>query len=80
MVTHANLLTNIHDFNYWMPYREGAVYLHAAPIFHIADFPADVRSPGFRRLPGHDSQVQPAELLRDGRARSALLIPFWCRR
>ena len=25
--------------NYWMPYKEGGVYLHAAPLFHIADFP-----------------------------------------
>ena len=22
-----------------MPYQEGGVYLHAAPLFHIADFP-----------------------------------------
>jgi long-chain acyl-CoA synthetase len=47
MVTHANVLTNIHDFNYWMPYREGGVYLHAAPIFHIADFPAMFAAPAF---------------------------------
>ncbi len=25
--------------NYWAAFQEGAVYLHAAPIFHIADFP-----------------------------------------
>jgi long-chain acyl-CoA synthetase len=47
MVTHANVLANIHDFNYWMSYREGAVYLHAAPIFHIADFPAVFAAPAF---------------------------------
>jgi acyl-CoA synthetase (AMP-forming)/AMP-acid ligase II len=47
MVTHANVLANIHDFNYWMRYREGAVYLHAAPIFHIADFPAMFAAPAF---------------------------------
>src|SRR6202166_2570615 len=40
MVTHANILANVDHFNYWMGYREGGVYLHAAPIFHIADFPA----------------------------------------
>jgi long-chain acyl-CoA synthetase len=40
MLTHANVLSNVHDFNYWMRYREGGVFLHAAPIFHIADFPA----------------------------------------
>ncbi|MDT7814543.1 MAG: hypothetical protein QOJ42_4459, partial [Acidobacteriaceae bacterium] len=40
MVSHANILTDIHNFNYWMRYTKGGVYLHAAPIFHIADFPA----------------------------------------
>lgn len=37
--THANILANIHHLNYWMPYAEGGVYLHAAPMFHILDFP-----------------------------------------
>jgi acyl-CoA synthetase (AMP-forming)/AMP-acid ligase II len=40
MVTHSNILADIHNFNYWMRYTEGGVYLHAAPIFHIADFPS----------------------------------------
>jgi acyl-CoA synthetase (AMP-forming)/AMP-acid ligase II len=39
MLTHANILANLEHVNYWMPYHEGGVYLHAAPIFHIADFP-----------------------------------------
>ena len=47
MVTHANLLADIHNFNYWMRYKEGGVYLHAAPIFHIADFPAMFAAPAF---------------------------------
>ena len=47
MVTHANILADIHHFNYWMRYKEGAVYLHAAPIFHIADFPAMFAAPAF---------------------------------
>jgi len=47
MVTHANVLADIHHFNYWMQYREGAVYLHAAPLFHIADFPAMFAAPAF---------------------------------
>jgi long-chain acyl-CoA synthetase len=47
MVTHANVLANIHNFNCWMRYREDAVYLHAAPIFHIADFPAMFAAPAF---------------------------------
>ena len=40
MVTHGNVLADIHNFNYWMRYTEGGTYLHAAPIFHIADFPS----------------------------------------
>jgi acyl-CoA synthetase (AMP-forming)/AMP-acid ligase II len=47
VVTHANILANIHHFNYWMRYEEGAVYLHAAPLFHIADFPAMFAAPAF---------------------------------
>ena len=47
MVTHANILADIHHFNYWMRYTEGAVYLHAAPLFHIADFPAMFAAPAF---------------------------------
>jgi long-chain acyl-CoA synthetase len=47
MVTHANILADVHHFNYWMRYEEGGVYLHAAPIFHIADFPAMFAAPAF---------------------------------
>ncbi len=47
MVTHANVLADIHHFNYWMRYTDGAVYLHAAPLFHIADFPAMFAAPAF---------------------------------
>src|ERR1700736_5047713 len=47
MLTHANVLANVHNFNYWMRYREGGIYLHAAPIFHIADFPAMFAAPAF---------------------------------
>lgn len=47
MVTHANILANVDHFSYWMGYREGGVYLHAAPIFHIADFPALFAAPAF---------------------------------
>jgi long-chain acyl-CoA synthetase len=47
VMTHSNILENVHHFNYWMPYREGGVYLHAAPIFHIADFPAMFTAPAF---------------------------------
>jgi len=46
-ITHANILANMDHVNYWMRYREGGVYLHAAPIFHIADFPFMFASPAF---------------------------------
>ncbi len=45
--THANILANIDHVNYWMPYTEGGVYLHAAPVFHIADFPFMFAAPAF---------------------------------
>ena len=47
MVTHANILADIHHFNYWMRYTRAAAYLHAAPLFHIADFPAMFAAPAF---------------------------------
>jgi acyl-CoA synthetase (AMP-forming)/AMP-acid ligase II len=47
MLTHANVLSNVHNANYWMSYREGGVYLHVAPIFHIADFPVMFAAPAF---------------------------------
>jgi long-chain acyl-CoA synthetase len=47
VVTHANILANMDHLNYWMPYREGGVYLHAAPIFHILDFPLMFAAPAF---------------------------------
>ena len=37
--THASVMADVHHGNYWLPYREAGVYLHAAPMFHIADFP-----------------------------------------
>jgi long-chain acyl-CoA synthetase len=47
MVTHSNILADIHNFNYWMRYTEGGTYLHATPIFHIADFPSMFAAPAF---------------------------------
>jgi acyl-CoA synthetase (AMP-forming)/AMP-acid ligase II len=47
MLTHANVFANVNNFNYWMRYKEGGTYLHAAPIFHIADFPAMFAAPAF---------------------------------
>src|ERR1700754_2869841 len=46
-LTHTNVFSNIHDLNYWLGYREKAVFLHASPMFHIADFPAIFAAPVF---------------------------------
>jgi hypothetical protein len=44
-------LSNVNNFNYWMRYREGGSYPHAAPIFHIANFPTMFRGAGVWRTP-----------------------------
>jgi long-chain acyl-CoA synthetase len=44
---HANILENVYHTNFWFPLKEGAVHLHAAPIFHIADFPFMFAAPAF---------------------------------
>jgi acyl-coenzyme A synthetase/AMP-(fatty) acid ligase len=46
-VTHANILENAYHTNFWLPYCEDSVHLHAAPIFHIADFPIMFAAPAF---------------------------------
>jgi long-chain acyl-CoA synthetase len=50
MLTHANVLSNVHCLNYWMQYRHGGIFLHIAPIFHGADFPAMFAAPTFGTL------------------------------
>src|SRR6202790_4240747 len=47
MLTHAAALANVDHLNYWMPHHDGGVYLHAAPLFHIADFPFMFAAPAF---------------------------------
>jgi len=47
VLTHAQILANVHHFNYWMHHKEGGSYLHAAPMFHIADFPILFAAPAF---------------------------------
>jgi long-chain acyl-CoA synthetase len=44
---HANILENVYHTKFWFPLEEGAVHLHAAPIFHIADFPFMFAAPAF---------------------------------
>src|SRR5437773_3701776 len=46
-IRHANILENVYHTNFWFPLEEGAVHLHAAPIFHIADFPFMFAVPAF---------------------------------
>jgi acyl-CoA synthetase (AMP-forming)/AMP-acid ligase II len=46
-LTHSNVFSNIYELNYWLEYREKAVFLHASPMFHIADFPAMFAAPVF---------------------------------
>ena len=46
-IRHANILENVYHTNFWFPLEEGAVHLHAAPIFHIADFPFMFAGPAF---------------------------------
>ncbi len=46
-VTHANILENVDHTHFWLPYGEESVHLHAAPIFHIADFPIIFAAPAF---------------------------------
>jgi acyl-CoA synthetase (AMP-forming)/AMP-acid ligase II len=50
MLTHTNVLSNVYCLNYWMWYRQGGVYLHAASIFPGADFPAMFAAPAFGAL------------------------------
>jgi len=46
MLTHAAVLATVEHLGAWMEYREGGVWLHAAPMFHIADFPVMFAAPG----------------------------------
>ncbi len=45
MLSHANILADVNNGNYWMPYEEGGVHLDAAPLFHVADFPVLFAAP-----------------------------------
>src|SRR3954470_19959138 len=46
-IRHANILENVYHTNFWFPLKKRAVHLHAAPIFHIADFPFIFGAPAF---------------------------------
>jgi len=44
---HSNILENLYHTTFWLPLEEGSVHLHAAPLFHIADFPSMFGAPAF---------------------------------
>jgi acyl-CoA synthetase (AMP-forming)/AMP-acid ligase II len=78
MVTHANVLADVNNLNYWMRYREGGVYLHAAPIFHIADFPAMFAAPMFGASQVTLTRFQPealCEAIAKERVNYTVLVP-----
>src|ERR1700730_13939705 len=78
VVTHANILANVDHLNYWMPYREGGVHLHAAPIFHILDFPFMFAAPAFGTCQITIPKFSPAsfcEYLSRERVSRTVLVP-----
>ena len=44
---HSNILENLYHTTFWLPFEEVSVHLHAAPLFHIADFPSMFGAPAF---------------------------------
>jgi long-chain acyl-CoA synthetase len=78
MLTHSNILATVTNFNCWMRYREGGVYLHSAPIFHIADFPAMFAAPAFGAAQVTLSRFQPeafCEVVAKERVNYTVLVP-----
>ncbi|MGA3238599.1 MAG: AMP-binding protein [Bryobacteraceae bacterium] len=78
MLTHSNILSDVNNFNYWMRYREGGAYLHAAPIFHIADFPAMFAAPMFGASQVTLARLQPkvfCEVVSKERVNYTVLVP-----
>jgi len=45
MLTHANLLANMHHSTRLLGIHGDSVWMHTAPMFHLADFPAILNSP-----------------------------------
>jgi long-chain acyl-CoA synthetase len=45
VITHAAMLANVHHLNYWIRDWDHGVHLHAAPIFHIIDYPFLIAAP-----------------------------------
>jgi long-chain acyl-CoA synthetase len=77
-LTHNAILANLHHFNYWMPQVERGVYLHAAPMFHIADFPIIFAAPACGACQVTIPKFNPAafcETVERERVRHTILVP-----
>ena len=78
MLSHANILADVNNGNYWMPYEEGGVYLHAAPLFHVADFPVLFAAPAFGACQVTTSKFSPqsfCETVQRERVTRTVLVP-----
>ncbi len=78
VVTHEDVLENVHHLNYWMPCREGGVYLHSTPMFHIADFPFLFAAPAFGACQTAIPKFSPrsfSETVQRERATHTVLVP-----
>src|ERR1700730_11966918 len=77
-IRHANILENVYHTNFWFPLEEGAVHLHAAPIFHIADFPFMFAAPAFGACPVTIPKFSPqsfCEAIERERVTHTVLVP-----
>ncbi len=63
MLSHRNLWTNLLHSMVAVPPSEGRVYMHAAPMFHLADFPSTMSVTMFGGAHVMLKKFDPAELL-----------------
>jgi acyl-CoA synthetase (AMP-forming)/AMP-acid ligase II len=78
MLSHQNILADVNNGNYWLPYKEGGVFLHAAPMFHIADFPLIFAAPAFGACQVTISKFTPqsfCEIVQRERITRTVLVP-----
>jgi long-chain acyl-CoA synthetase len=78
MLSHSNILATVNHGHYWMPYEEGGVYLHAAPVFHVADFPLLFAAPAFGACQVTISRFTPqsfCETVQRERVTRTVLVP-----
>src|SRR5206468_2744991 len=77
-IRHANILENVYHTNFWFPLEEGEVHLHAAPIFHIADFPFMFAAPAFSTCQVTIPKFSPesfCEIVQRERVTHTVLVP-----